>query len=299
MAAVDSAPTPTSMRGTATGAFKDGGLIAFGVLSVGFGIKGFLYSNHFIDGGITGISMLLAGALDWPLAVALLLMNLPFVILGYRLLGAAFAIKSALAVVGLAACVAFVPYPHVTSDNVLTAVFGGIFIGAGIGFTMRGGAAVDGTDIAAIVISNRTPLLKVSDVILLLNVLIFLAAATLLGIDRALYSVLTYVSAAKSLDFVVYGIEEYTGITIVSEHSEQITRALTQNLRRGVTLYRGTGGFGRHGERTDMDIVFTVATRLELPSVLREVSRLDPRAFITQHRIDDAAGGMLKRRRLH
>jgi uncharacterized membrane-anchored protein YitT (DUF2179 family) len=300
MAGTDGERPPVRSRSAAVvRVLKDTLLVSLGIFCVGFGIKGFLQSSHFIDGGVTGISMLLASALGWPIAVWIPLINLPFVVLGYRLVGPAFAIKSALAIAGLALCLAVVPYPDVTADNVLTAIFGGCFIGAGIGLAMRGGAVVDGTDIAAILVSNRTPLLKVSDVILILNVVIFLTAAFFLGLDSALYSVVTYFAAAKSINFMVYGIEEYTGITIVSEHSDEITRVLTEDLHRGVTLYRGKRGFGRGGERQEVDVVFTVATRLDLPAVLSEVSRVDPQAFVTQHRIDDAAGGMLKRRRLH
>lgn len=280
-------------------ALKDAALVLLGILLVGFGIKGFLLSSHFIDGGVTGISMLLADAVGWPIALWIPVINVPFLLLGYRLVGRTFALKSALAMGGLAICLAVVPYPDVTPDRLLTAVFGGCFIGAGIGLAMRGGAVVDGTDVMAILVSQRTPLLKVSDVILILNVAIFASAAFFLGVDSALYSVLTYFAASKAVHFMVYGIEEYTGVTIVSEHSEAIARALTEDLRRGVTLYRGKGGFGRRGHREEIDVVFTVATRLELARLLAEVSRIDPNAFVTQHRIDDAAGGMLKRRPLH
>lgn len=278
---------------------QDTTLIALGILSAGFGLNGFLLSSHFIDGGVTGVSMLLAAMLGWPIALLIPIINLPFIALGYRLVGRAFAMKSALAMAGLALCLAVVPYPDVTPDRLLTAVFGGTFIGAGIGLAMRGGAVLDGTDIAAILVSNRTPLLKVSDVILLLNVVIFAAAACFLGVDAAAYSVLTYVAAAKSLDFIVHGIEQYTGVTVVSDSSEEIARVITEDLRRGVTLYRGKRGFGRRGHRGDVDVVFTVVTRLELPRLRAEIARVDPDAFITQHGIDDAVGGMLKRRAFH
>jgi uncharacterized membrane-anchored protein YitT (DUF2179 family) len=278
---------------------KDAALIAAGVLAASFGLKGFLLSSPFIDGGVTGISMLLADVAGWPLALSIPLINLPFIALGYRSIGRAFALKSALGMGALALCLAIVPYPDVTADRLLTAVFGGVFIGAGIGLAMRGGAVLDGTDVAALLVSQRTPLLKVSDAILLFNVVIFGTAAFFLGVDSALYSVLTYTAAAKSIGFVVYGIEEYTGVTIVSEESEAIARAVTEELGRGVTLFRAKNGFGRRGRRTEIDVVFTVVTRLELPNLRRAVARIDPLAFITQHSIDDASGGILKRRPLH
>jgi uncharacterized membrane-anchored protein YitT (DUF2179 family) len=282
------------------GGLKDAIFIGLGILSAGFGLKGFLLSSHFIDGGVTGISMLLANIFGWPLSLSIPIINLPFIAAGYRLVGRAFAAKSALAMGGLTICLAVVPYPDVTHDLLLTAVFGGGFIGAGIGLAMRGGAVLDGTEIAALLMSSRTPLLKVSDVVLLLNIVIFGTAIFFLGVTPALYSILTYVAASKALDFLVYGIEQYTGVTIVSDQSEEIRRVIIEELRRGVTLYRGKRGFGKRGERNeDSDIVFTVVTRLELPKLRSAIDRVDPHAFVIQHGIDDAAGGMLKRRPLH
>ena len=192
--------------------------------------------------------------------------NLPFIALGYRMVGRAFAVKSAIAMGGLTLCLAVVPYPDVTPDLLLTAVFGGVFIGAGIGLAMRGGAVLDGTEIAALLLSSKTPLLKVSDVILLLNVGIFGIAVAFLGVEPALYSTLTYVAASKAVDFIVFGIEQYTGVTIISDRSEDIRRVITEELHRGVTLYRGKRGYAKSGEPSEeRDIVFAVVTRLELP----------------------------------
>ena len=289
------APVADSLAG-----LKNFGLIVLGILSAGMGIKGFLQSSHFIDGGVTGISMLLSAAFDIRLSWLLLAINLPFLLLGYRQMGLAFALKSAAAIAGLSLCIAVVPYPDVTPDLLLTAVFGGVFIGAGIGLAMRGGAVLDGTEIAALLVSQRTPLLKVSDVILLVNVVIFGVALLVLGVEEALYSTLTYVAASKTLDFILNGIEQYTGVTIVSEHSEEIRFAITHLLGRGVTIYKGESGYGKRGEQTHaINIVFTVVTRLELPQLREEIKRIDPKAFLVQHSIDDAVGGMLKRRPLH
>ncbi|WP_310394499.1 YitT family protein [Hymenobacter sp.] len=289
------APVARALRG-----LQNTALVVAGILSAGMGLKGFLLSSHFIDGGVTGVSMLLAAAFDLPLAWGLLFINLPFLLLGYRQMGPGFAVRSALAIAGLALCVAVVPYPDVTPDLLLTAVFGGVFIGAGIGLAMRGGAVLDGTEIVALLVSRHTPLLKVSDVVLVLNLFIFGAAAFVLGVNEALYSILTYVAASKTLDFLLNGIEQYTGVTIISEHSDAIRHVITHHLGRGVTLYKGRSGYGKRGEQgEDLDIVFTVVTRLELPRLREEVRRLDPKAFLLQHRIDDAVGGMLKKRPFH
>jgi uncharacterized membrane-anchored protein YitT (DUF2179 family) len=292
-------PSSSFLTSFRTGA-KNSAFILAGILSAGMGLKGFLLSSHFIDGGATGISMLLSAALGLPLSWGLLLFNLPFLALGYRQMGLRFALKSAAAIAGLAACLVLVPYPDVTPDLLLTAVFGGVFIGAGIGLAMRGGAVLDGTEILALLINRNTSLLKVSDIILILNIFIFGVAAFVLGLSEALYSILTYVAASKTLDFILTGIEQYTGVTIISERSEAIREAITTSLGRGVTIYKGQSGYGKRGEqREERNIIFTVVTRLELPRLRDEVKRLDPQAFIVQHSVDDAVGGMLKKRPLH
>lgn len=275
-------------------------LIVAGIFSTTFGLEGFLLSSHFIDGGVTGISMLLASIFGFGLPVLIALLNLPFIFMGFRRLGKGFAIKSSLGILGLSVALATVHFPEMTHDKLLTAVFGGFFIGLGIGLAMRGGAVLDGTEIAALLLSRKTPLLKVSDVILILNIVIFTTAAFFLGIDTALYSILTYFAASKMIDFVVQGIEEYTGITIISEQSEAIRQAITENLGRGVTIYKGKRGFGSRGDRNlDMDIIYTVVTRLELPELRTEIEMIDPKAFLIQQSINDITGGMVKRRALH
>jgi len=275
-------------------------LILLGILSAGMGLKGFLMSSHFIDGGVTGISMLVSQLSGIPLAILLLFINLPFIILGYRQMGWRFSLKSALAIAGLSVCLAVVHFPDVTPDKLLTAIFGGVFIGAGIGLAMRGGAVLDGTEIAALVFTKKYAFLKVSDFILLLNIIIFTSAAFILSIESALYSILTYFSASKMIDFLMNGLEQYTGVTIVSEHSEQIRQTVTTKLGRGVTIYQGKRGYGKRGERNvEIDIIFTVVTRFEIPDLRREVRLIDANAFIFQHSIDDTEGGMVKKRPLH
>ncbi|MCC3154672.1 YitT family protein [Hymenobacter sp. BT770] len=280
--------------------WENAAFIIAGVFSAAFGLKAFLLSSHFIDGGVTGVSMLLAAGLKLPLAPFILIINLPFVALGYNQMGRRFALRSALGIGGLALVLAFVPFPDVTPDLLLTSVFGGVFIGAGIGLAMRGGAVLDGTEIAALLVSRHLVLLKVSDIILILNLLIFGAAVFVLGTEPALYSMLTYFAAARVMEFVLNGIEQYTGVTIVSEASEAIRLAITEGLGRGVTIYQGKSGFGRRGDQLhERDIIFTVVTRLELPQLRAEVQRLDPQAFIVQYGIDDAQGGIIKKRPLH
>lgn len=275
-------------------------LVILGILSAGMGLKGFLLSSHFIDGGVTGISMLLANVTGIPIAILIFILNIPFIIVGYSRLGSHFAIKSALAIAGLSLCLAFITFPDITPDKLLTAIFGGFFIGVGIGLAIRGGAVLDGTEIAALLVSKKLQLLKVNDVILLLNVAIFSAAAFFLGIESALYSILTYLSASKMIDFILNGIDQHTGLTVVSVKSEEIRIAITEKSGRGVTIYQGKNGYGNDGHINDpRDIIFTVATRLEVPALKQQILRIDPSAFIVQQSIDDTTGGLLKRKGLH
>jgi len=266
-------------------------LIVLGVLSAGLGLKGFLLSSRFIDGGVTGVSMLLSNIMGWRLSILILVINLPFVLLGFRQVGKTFAIKSVLAITGLALALAFIKYPVVTQDKLLTAVFGGFFIGAGIGLAIRGGAVLDGTEIAALLISKGSSLLKVGDVILLLNIFIFSAAAFFLGIESALYSMLTYFAASKTIDFLIHGVEEYTAVIIMSEHSEEIRLTLLRDLRRGVTIYKGEGGL----DRQEQNILFCVVTRLEIGRIKNAAHQIDPGAFIVVHPLADAQGGVIKK----
>jgi uncharacterized membrane-anchored protein YitT (DUF2179 family) len=268
-------------------------LIVLGVLSANMGLHGFLLSSNFIDGGVTGVSMLVSKVTSTTLSVWLPVFNLPFIALGYRQIGGGFALRSAIAITGLSLAVALLPFPDITHDRVLNAVFGGFFLGAGIGLAVRGGAVLDGTEIAALLISKRSHLLKVGDVILLFNVCLFLFAMTLLGMEEALYSILTYVAAARTLDFVIHGIEEFTAITIVSRSSGEIGARILADLGRGVTVYKGRGGLS--GE--DQDILFCVVTRLEIGKVKAIVRKIDPVAFVTTHALGDVDGGMVKRAR--
>ncbi|MCD8742103.1 YitT family protein [Mucilaginibacter roseus] len=275
-------------------------LILLGIISATFGLKGFLLSSHFIDGGVTGISMLISNIFGIPIAILIFVINVPFLWLGYNKLGTLFAVKSTAAIAGLSLALAFINVPDVTSDKLLTAVFGGLFIGVGIALAIRGGAVLDGTEIAALLVSKKAQVVKVNDVILIFNVIIFLTAAKFLGVESALYSILTYLAASKMIDVILNGLEQYTGITVISTKSELIRRIITNQLGRGVTIYQGKSGYGKDGEINDTrDIVFTVATRLEVPSIKQVILEIDPKAFIVQQSIEDTTGGLLKRKGLH
>ncbi len=278
---------------------KDFMLIALGVLSAGIGIKGFILPNGFIDGGCTGISMLIRSQTGFPLSIVLVIVNIPFILLGLRTLGKKFFFRAIIAIVGLSICVALLPPIHVTNDKLLVSVFGGFLLGLGIGLAVRGGAVLDGTEVMAIHFSRKSSL-TIGDVILVFNIIIFTVAAYLLGIEVALYSILIYLSASKTVDFVIEGIEEYTGVTIISVHNEAIVDMIMNKLGRGLTIYKGDKGFGKGGvRRDDMNIIFTVITRLEISTLQAEIEKIDPNAFVVMGSVKDTRGGMIKKRPLH
>ena len=276
---------------------KDFILITVGIFSAAFGFKGFLLTNQFIDGGATGISLLISALTSVPLYILIIAINIPFVILGYNIIGKAFAVKTMLAISGLALVVATVTFPDITKDNLLVALFGGFFLGAGIGLSVRGGAVIDGTEVLAIYLSRKFGT-TIGDSRIVINVVIFSVAAYFLSVEIALYSMITYLSASKTLDFIIEGIEEYTGVTIVSDQHEQIRNMLVDHLGHGVTTYTGKSGFGKKGETKNTDIIYTVVTRLELNRLKSELEKIDKHAFIIMSSIRDTKGGMVKKRGL-
>lgn len=287
-----------SLNATKSHFIQDVFFILMGVISAGFGLKGFLLPNLFIDGGAMGISLLISETTGISLSILIIVINLPFIILGYSQIGKQFAIKSVLAIILLAITVHFFPYPLITSDKLLIAVFGGFFLGGGIGMTIRGGAVIDGTEVLAIYLSKKTGV-TIGDVILIFNVIIFSFGAYILSIEVALYAMLTYIAASKTVDFIIEGVEEYTGITIISNYSEDIRLMITENLGRGVTIYSGKGGFGKKGANLqEKDIIYTIVTRLEIAKLKTEIDKIDSDAFVIMNSIKDTKGGMIKKRPL-
>ncbi len=270
------------------------------LLGIGFatlGLRGFIMPNNFIDGGATGMALLATEITKTSLALWLVLINLPFVFLGSRIISREFAFKTALAIMGLALCVTFFKLPTITNDRLLVGVFGGICLGAGIGLAIRGGAVIDGTEVLAIYLSRKLGT-TIGDIIILINVIIFSAAAYLLSVETALYSMITYLSAAKTMDFVIEGIEEYIGVNIISLKHVEIRNMIINKLGRGVTVYPGTHGYGRSGNIKDSNVLYTVITRLELSKLNAEIEKIDRDAFVVMTSIKDTKGGMIKKRPL-
>ena len=272
-----------------------------GILFCGFALKSFLIPNAFFDGGVTGISLLIHELYHYNIAYVIILANLPFIIMGAMQVNKTFAIRTMLAIIGLALCLLYLPYPDkITSDKLLVSIFGGVFMGTGIGLAIRGGCALDGIEVLALYTGKRISF-TISEIILGINVIIFLIAALEVGFITSLYSIITYYTASRMINFVIEGLEEYTGVTIISGQNVLIKEMLVKQLGRGITVYKGERGFLKDSFDIShpVDIVFTVVTRLELRRLKNMVHDIDPKAFIFTSIIKEAAGGVLKRRARH
>ena len=268
-----------------------------GILFSGFALKSFLVPNQFFDGGVTGISLLIHELYHVNIAYVIILANVPFIIMGASQVSKTFAIKTSIAVIGLGFCLLFIPYTQITSDKLLVSIFGGVFMGIGVGLAIRGGCALDGIEVLALYTGKRISF-TISEIILGINIIIFLVAAIKLGLPTALYSILTYYTASRTINFVIEGLEEYTSVTIISAESERIKEQLVMVLGRGITVYKGERGFLKESFDVSqpVDIVFTVVTRLEVRRLRNLVHKIDPKAFIFTSIVKEAAGGVLKKR---
>jgi uncharacterized membrane-anchored protein YitT (DUF2179 family) len=278
---------------------RDAIFIILGVTMAAIGLKGFLLPNNFLDGGAMGVSLLLEIITKLDLSYLIILVNLPFIIIGAKQISIQFAIKSTIAIFALAILVHYIAIPEITSDKLLISIFGGFFLGAGIGLTIRGGAVIDGTEVFAITVSRKSSL-TVGDFIALFNIILFCLAIFLIGVETAMYSMLTYLAASKTVDFLINGIEEYIGVIIVSPKAEEIKELITSELGRGVTVFKSEKGYiSNDALNKDGKVLFCVVTRLEITKFLHEIEKIDEDAFVVQHTIKDTKGGMIKKRPLH
>ncbi|HMV14278.1 MAG TPA: YitT family protein, partial [Chitinophagales bacterium] len=274
---------------------KEIAFMLVGIFSAAFGLKGFLLPNDFLDGGATGISLLISELTDIPIYILIIVVNIPFIILGIKAVNKTFAVKTAISILGLSLVLATVSFPEITNDKLLISIFGGFFLGAGIGMAIRGGAVIDGTEVLAVYLGRRSAT-SIGDIIMVFNVIIFAFAAYLISIETALYAMLTYLAASKTVDFIVEGIEEYVGLTIISDHTLEIQEMLKDKLNRGYTIYKRKRGSGKRGEKIEeSEVIYTVITRLELGKLYTEIEKIDNDAFIVSSLVKDIRGGMVKK----
>ncbi|MGG3562884.1 YitT family protein [Neobacillus rhizosphaerae] len=269
--------------------------ITIGAILMATGLEIFLVPNHVIDGGITGISIMLAHISGWKLGLFLFILNLPFVYLGYKQLGKTFAFSTIYGIIVLSIFTSFFhPIPPFTEDILLATVFGGMILGIGVGLVIRNGGALDGTEILALVITKKVPF-SVGQIIMFINVFILGAAGFVFSWDRAMYSLLAYVIAAKAIDTVVAGLEESKSVWIISDEAEEIGNAVNARLGRGVTYLKGEGAYTGDNKK----VIFSIITRLEESKLTTIVEEIDPSAFLAIADISEVRGGRFKKRDIH
>lgn len=266
-----------------------------GVALITLALKGFMIPNKFLDGGIIGISILIHEITKWPFSLLVLVLNIPFLFIGKHMLGKTFALQSLFTLLLIAFSMSFIDVAPVTSDPLLIALFGGCLIGVGMGLCIRSGSTADGVEILALVTIKKIGL-NVSEVIFAMNTLLFLAAAWNFGISTALYSIVTYFSAIKSLDYISHGFEQYTSLHIISSKSDLIKALIVQKFGKGITIIKGERGYlpENFEVKLECDIIVTVVTRLELLRIKEEISKIDPYAFMFIQYIKEASGGILR-----
>jgi uncharacterized membrane-anchored protein YitT (DUF2179 family) len=275
--------------------FKNLLYIFFGTGLAVLAMKGFMIPNRFLDGGVTGISILIHEIFHINISLLVIALNLLFLYMGYRNIGKTFAVQTTIAVLFLAIGLFFININPITTDKLLIAIFGGILMGSGVGLVIRGGGVIDGAEVIAVFTRRKTGFSN-SEIIMLINCIIFAVAASQFGIETAMYSIITYFTATRATNYVVDGIEEFTAINIVSSQQDEIKSFLVNELGKGITVYKGERGYlpGSFDLKTDTEIIVTIVTRLEIKQIQDTILKIDPKAFIYVQTIKEASGGILK-----
>jgi uncharacterized membrane-anchored protein YitT (DUF2179 family) len=272
----------------------------FGVLCATFAMKGFMIPNAFMDGGVTGISILLHEIYHVNISIPILLLNIVFVYLGAKYIGKTFAVQTSIAIVLLALGLLFFEVPKITSDKLLIALFGGFFIGVGMGLVLRSGGVIDGFEILAVFTTKKIGV-TISEIILVFNGVIFLVAALKLGIETSMYSIVTYFTAVKMCDYVSDGIEEFISLSVIAPNSEVVKSIIVNDFGKGISVYKGERGYlpGSFDVKVDCEIVVTIVTRLELLAIKNAIAENEPKAFMFVQSVKEAKGGVLKKKHAH
>lgn len=268
--------------------------IALSIFLASIGLKAFLLPNGFLDGGATGISILINEFIPIEISYILPLVSFPFLILGWYTLSKSIVIKSTIAICILAIVIHFENFEAVTDEKLLIAIFGGIFLGAGIGLGIKNGAVLDGSEILGIYFNEKFGL-PIGTVIMVFNTILFGVTALLISVEVALYSTLTFIVTGKVIDFVFEGFEDYVNLMIISEHSEKIQNALINEAEIGMTVMKGEKGFGSRGEINNVEIIQTVLNRINSKKVYHIINKIDEDAFIIEVDVNNVKGGVLRK----
>jgi uncharacterized membrane-anchored protein YitT (DUF2179 family) len=259
------------------------------------GLEIFLVPNNIIDGGVVGIAIMASHLTGLPLGIFLIVINIPFVYLGYKQIGMTFTLSTIFAIVSLSYWSnIFLPIPGLTNDLFLASIFGGIILGIGVGLIVRYGGSLDGTEIVAILMDKRTSF-SVGEIVLAINMFILSAAGLVFGWDRAMYSLVAYFIASKVIDITIEGFDESKAVIIVSDQADAIADALMSRLGRGVTVLQGKGGY----TGDEKSILYAVITRLEISKFKSIIEDIDESAFVTFNDVHDVLGGSFKKKAIH
>ena len=270
-------------------------LLLLGSLIYTTGLEIFLVPNNIIDGGVVGISIMASHLTGAPFGVFMILLNLPFLYMGYKQIGKSFAISTVVSIVAISVLsVYFEPIPSITGDYFLAAIFGGIITGAGVGLIIRHGGSLDGTEIVAIIIDKKTTF-SVGEVVMFFNLFILGAAGFVFGWDKAMYSLVAYFVISKMIDIVIKGLDESYAVMIVSDENEEIADALMHRLGRGVTVLHGQGAYTGDANK----VLYCVVTRLEVGKLKDIALEKDETAFVTINPVHDIVGGRFKKKSIH
>jgi uncharacterized membrane-anchored protein YitT (DUF2179 family) len=269
--------------------------ITIGAIMMAVALETFLVPNQIIDGGITGISIVLSKVTALPLGIFIFILNLPFLLVGYKQIGKTFAISTLYGVAVMS--ITTVLLHHVepfTNETILAVLYGGLILGFGVGLVIRFGGALDGSEIIAILLSKKLRV-PVGQIIMFFNVFIFIIAGFVFGADSAMYSIFTFYLAAKVMDVVVEGLDESKSVQIISRDYEEISEAIMQRLGRNTTLIYAKGGFNKQ----DTQMIYCVITRLEVAKLKSVVHEIDPNAFISIQNVADVMGGSTDKKNIH
>lgn len=270
-------------------------LLTVGAAFMAVGLEIFLVPNNIIDGGITGLSIIFAHLTGWKLGIFLVVLNLPFLFLGYKQIGKTFALSTLYAVLIMSiGTVLLHPVQPLTIDPLLAAVFGGVILGVGVGMVIRSGGSLDGTEIVAILLNKRVPF-SVGEIVMFFNFFILGSAGFVFGWDHAMYSLIAYFIAFKMIDVTIEGFEDSKAVWIISDNSVDIGEAIMHRLGRGVTYLHGEGAFTGGTKR----VIFCVITRLEEAKLKSIVQEKDATAFLAVGNIHDVKGGRFKKKDIH
>lgn len=280
---------------TAMEYFKKYVFITIGAIMMGVALELFLVPNKFIDGGIAGISIIISKITSLPLGVFLFILNVPFLLLGLKQIGKSFAISSIYGIAVMSITTSLLhTVPAFTGEKLLVVLFGGVILGGGVGLAIRFGGALDGTEIVAILLSKRFRM-PVGQIIMIINVFIFIAAGFVFGWDSAMYSILAYYTAFKMIDIVVEGLDESKSVTIITNEYEEVAEAIMDRLGRSTTFIYAKGGY----KKEDTQMIYCVVTRLELAKLRSIVQEIDPKAFIAIEHVSDVLGGNFQKNSIH